>query len=262
MLKARLLTALVGIPLLLVLAYLGGIYWILFIMALAGIGLSEFYAMASAGGYNPVSVLGYLLTISWLTLSASIPAVRPEHIQILFVVFLALTGMVLIGYYPHRKVVDLAITWFGALYLGILLSYAILIDRQFSGSFHILLLVFLLAWASDTGGYFAGRSLGRRKLAPGLSPNKTWEGAIGGLILAMAVALVYEWGKYPIIHSILLGAAAGILAQAGDLVASSMKRCFGVKDSGKIIPGHGGVLDRFDSFLWVLPLVYYFFKGL
>ena len=158
--------------------------------------------------------------------------------------------------------VDAAITWFGALYIGVFFSYAILLENQANTPFYALLLAFLLTWASDTGGYFAGRWLGRRPLAPVLSPKKTWAGAGGAILLTVAAAVILGWGRYSGLHAILLGVAASLMAQAGDLTISAIKRHFGVKDAGHIIPGHGGVLDRFDSFMWVLPLVYYFVVGL
>jgi phosphatidate cytidylyltransferase len=132
-----------------------------------------------------------------------------------------------------------------------------------------VLIAFLMVWVTDSGAYFVGRALGRRKLAPRLSPSKTWEGAIGGWAFAALLGLgLGYWGKGTFFTGIgsglLLGMLAGVWAQVGDLVESSMKRELGVKDFGGWLPGHGGVLDRFDSFLFVCPLVYFwshFFSG-
>jgi len=163
--------------------------------------------------------------------------------------------------YPDLTVKDTAISLFGAAYIGFLLSYAIKI-ADLQQSFLVIVLALLLTWGSDTGAYFVGKSWGTHKMTPILSPNKTWEGAIGGLVVSAVVALVFFWvididGVGPA-YALLLGLGASTLAQLGDFFISGVKRFFQVKDSGKIIPGHGGVLDRFDSFLLLVPLVYYF----
>lgn len=259
MLKTRILTALVGIPAMLGLAYLGGPYWQLFVLLLAMAGLFEFYAMVSAGGHRPIRVLGYLLVVLLLAWFTGIPAVLSRQSPASLLLGMMVTGLVLLRFFPRYNLTDLAVTWFGPLYLSVFLSYA-LIAGELDGSFRILLLAFLLTWASDSGGYFVGRWLGRRKLAPTISPNKTWAGAAGGIFLAVMVAVLYGWGEYPVAYTVLLGVAGSITAQVGDLVVSAMKRHCGVKDTGSLIPGHGGVLDRFDSFMWVMPLVYYFCK--
>lgn len=261
MLKIRILSALLGIPLLLVLAYLGGNFWLALVLVLAAVSLYEFYDMARQGRHRPMLGLGYGLLLLFMlvftaTLDVGYGGVLPCFLGLL------ITAILLLWYYPERQVVDAAVTWFGALYTGVFFSYAILLENQASTPFYALLLVFLLTWASDTGGYFAGRWLGCRQLAPVLSPKKTWAGAGGAILLTVAVAVVLGWGRYPVLHTVLLGVTASLMAQAGDLTVSAIKRHFGVKDAGHIIPGHGGVLDRFDSFMWVLPLVFYFVVGL
>ena len=122
-------------------------------------------------------------------------------------------------------------------------------------------LAFLLAFATDTSAYAVGRAVGRRKLAPSVSPGKTWEGAIGGLVgaAAAAVALValLDGIETLLLPAVGLGLGVGVVAQAGDLLESKVKRLADAKDSGRLIPGHGGLLDRLDSLLPVFPLVYY-----
>ena len=122
-------------------------------------------------------------------------------------------------------------------------------------------LAFLLAFATDTSAYAVGRAAGRRKLAPSVSPGKTWEGAIGGLVgaAAAAVALVVllDGIETLLLPAVALGLGVGVVAQAGDLLESKVKRLADAKDSGRLIPGHGGLLDRLDSLLPVFPLVYY-----
>src|SRR5699024_7911628 len=116
-----------------------------------------------------------------------------------------------------------------------------------------------IVWATDTGAYFVGRSLGKRKLMPAISPKKTIEGALGGIICASIVAIIFQLVKpfsVSLITVIGVTILASIAAQLGDLVTSAFNRHFNVKDSGTILPGHGGILDRFDSLLFVLPFLY------
>jgi phosphatidate cytidylyltransferase len=121
----------------------------------------------------------------------------------------------------------------------------------------LMLFVAVCVWASDTFAYFVGRGLGKHKLAPTLSPQKTVEGAVGGLLGAMAVGAAFgPWIHLPLLHGLAVGAIAGTMGQVGDLFESALKREIGIKDFGRIMPGHGGVLDRFDSLLFVAPLAY------
>jgi len=154
-----------------------------------------------------------------------------------------------------------ALVFMGAFFLGFMLNFALRLGDLEQGSLAVLL-AFLLTWASDTGGYFGGRFWGKNKLAPLLSPNKTREGALGCIVLTVITAVVFfiitDMETASGAYLVLLGILASIMAQLGDLFISSIKRNFKVKDTGWIIPGHGGVLDRFDSFLLVVPLVYYF----
>jgi phosphatidate cytidylyltransferase len=119
-----------------------------------------------------------------------------------------------------------------------------------------------MTWASDVGGYLFGKLWGKTKLSPQLSPGKTWEGAIGAVLLTVALAICFNsivrMENFNFFYTVVFAMLASITAQVGDLLESAIKRYFEVKDSGHIIPGHGGVLDRFDSFMLLLPVVYYF----
>ena len=164
--------------------------------------------------------------------------------------------------YPRRTVVDLCLSFSGPIYIGFLLSYTLLIISA-EHSFYLLLLAFLIAWSSDVGGYVFGRLWGKRKMAPGISPNKTWAGFTGAIVLTVLVCSVFfalaPGLPFVYLYAALLGIVGSIAAQLGDLMMSGVKRTFQVKDTGSLIPGHGGVLDRFDSFILVLPVVYYVF---
>ncbi len=167
--------------------------------------------------------------------------------------------------YPRYNIADLGVTIFGIIYVGLLLGTIISLRALENGIFWVIL-VFICAWGSDTCAYFAGKFLGKRKLAPRLSPKKTIAGAIGGIIGAgimvyifsivmMYYGQIYLTDAWKIILVVVAGIGA-ILSQFGDLAASSIKRNVDVKDFGSLFPGHGGVLDRFDSVLLITPFIY------
>lgn len=163
-----------------------------------------------------------------------------------------------VAYYPRYSLLDSAGTMMGTLYVG-LLNYFFLVRSLPDGW---VWLIFTLAgtWACDTTAYFVGKAFGRRRLAPELSPKKTLEGAIGGIMGSVLAgylfALIYPF--LPLSKMLLLGLLVGAAAEVGDLLESAFKRQAGVKDSSKLIPGHGGILDRIDSALFSAPLVYYY----
>jgi len=260
MLRTRVISAVIGIPLLLYILYCGGVYWQGLFVLIGVIALGEYHRMMINGGFQPMVIPSYLLL-----LTAMFMKMNPNWLEPLIFVLLVLSAVYMLWRFPRISYADVALSLFGPLYLGFLLSYAIrLVD--FKMAFPLVLLAFLLTWSSDIGGYFAGRFWGKIKLAPVLSPAKTREGALGATLLPVLVALIFfqmiHMEAMPIAYVLLLGIIAGLLAQCGDLFESGLKRYFGVKDSGKLIPGHGGVLDRFDSFMFVIPWVFYFFMYL
>ncbi len=256
MLRTRIITAVAGVPILLGILYLGGIYWNFLIALLAATALHEYFAMMRNKGYKPIVLPAYTIA-AVLLFRIKLLTFLPG----LFFASLLLMILVLIIKYPLYSYNELVLSFFGAFYCGYPFSYA-LVMNELSNSFHYILLVFILVWASDVGGYLFGRIWGKRKLAPLLSPGKTWAGAVGAVVLTIGLALVFEHqigiNNIGTAYVIMLGLCASVVAQMGDLLESAMKRYFEVKDSGNIIPGHGGVLDRFDSFMLVLPVAYYF----
>lgn len=165
----------------------------------------------------------------------------------------------------RRTFVDWAWAMAGAFYVGWLLGLWDGLYLLPSGR-SLVLFAMLTTFAYDTGAFFTGRALGRRKLAPSLSAGKTWEGVAGGTVSALVVALIIRWviisalGSFPLSPALVLGAAAliALAAQTGDLVASAIKRSGNVKDAGTLLPGHGGMLDRFDSLLFTGAALYYY----
>ncbi|MCI0413841.1 phosphatidate cytidylyltransferase [bacterium] len=150
--------------------------------------------------------------------------------------------------------------FFGAIYVGGLMGFLIAI-RIWNGGEDFLMMLLLIIWAGDSFAYFAGKSFGRHKLSPTVSPNKTWEGAVAGFVFGIAAAIICKFTFIPeleLVNAIGLGAVVGIAGQIGDLCESIVKRAAKVKDSGGIIPGHGGMLDRVDSLLFGAPAMYYY----
>jgi phosphatidate cytidylyltransferase len=173
-----------------------------------------------------------------------------------------LFGLIFLWRFGELELVvqQLALLLFGFIYVPLLLGHLVLL-RTLPFGREWIYLVLLIVMASDTGAYFSGISLGRHKLYPAISPNKSVEGAIGGLLGGLLAAFVARYTFFPaldVVDCLLLGLGLGAMSQLGDLFESMLKRSFGVKDSGTIIPGHGGILDRLDSLLLAFPLAFYY----
>jgi phosphatidate cytidylyltransferase len=256
MLRTRIITALVGVPVLIGLLYLGGVYWQGFMTLLVVIALFEYFTMMRNKGYKPM-ILPTLFIAGILLFRGQLEIYLPG----LFFIGLFLMVLVLVISYPRFCLQDMVFSFFGAFYIGYLFSFALAFAES-ERLFPYILLVFIMTWASDVGGYLFGKLWGKTKLSPQLSPGKTWEGAIGAVLLTVALAICFNsivrMENINFFYTLVIGVLASVTAQVGDLLESAIKRYFEVKDSGHIIPGHGGVLDRFDSFMLLLPVVYYF----
>lgn len=180
-------------------------------------------------------------------------------------VLTALAGAVLLYQLAANRdltttLTDAAVSLLGIFYLGWFLGHLILL-RNFDQGEYLIFFLFLVTWAGDTGAYYVGKGFGRHRLAPNVSPNKTVEGAIGGWVASVLVAVLARWWFLPLISvsdSLVLGGLLGIVGQLGDLTESMFKRGAGVKDSGQFLPGHGGVLDKLDSLIFTAPVLYYY----
>jgi phosphatidate cytidylyltransferase len=256
-LRTRLWTALIALPAVLAIVVFAPA-WLFsaFIAVLTAWGLWEIGAMTNAG------VLGALIlivagggTAAILLLGGRTPWLVPGAVFLSMVILVAQVGLG--GHDSVRR--GWVFVLLGALWVGVLFPYFALL-RNGAGGAPIMVLMFLLVVASDSGAYFAGRWKGRVKLLPRVSPNKTVEGAIGGLAACVAAGIVLRGALAPqwsLGSIVLLAAGIGVLAQLGDLAGSAFKRVAGVKDSGWIFPGHGGLLDRTCSLVFAVAFTYY-----
>jgi len=254
-LGARLLSAVVGIPLLLGVIIVGGPIYTLVVAAALGVGYHEL-VRALRLQRTPLTLCGYgaVILLPWAASldPAAVPAVLVAG------VLASLVALVARGEAPE-SLAPWALTLAGVLYVGLLGQHFVSLRGLEDGRAWVLTAI-AITFAADTGAYATGRLLGRHKLAPRLSPSKTVEGLAGGLLAgaaaAAACAALLDPGPSPALMA-ALGLVAAAAAAAGDLAESALKRTTGVKDMGRIVPGHGGILDRLDSLLFVVPLVYY-----
>lgn len=261
MLKQRVITAAVGIPLIILAVWFGDPWFSLLIAAVVLLGTFEFYHMST--NLNKRYPLTYFGS-SW----ALVLALSPHYTNILPIVITAAVVISLVWLLrlsPQKKAFyDWAWLVAGVFYVGWMLSYWVNLRILEDGKGWVYLAI-LTTFANDTGAFFVGRAWGKHKLASAISPGKTWEGALGGLLSATMGAIIVflilnllsplPLGYWQVI---LLGCLISLFAQLGDLVESLLKRNMEVKESGKLLPGHGGILDRFDSLIFVGAMVYYY----
>jgi len=262
-LRTRLLTAAVLIPIAVCCIYLGGLLFLALLVLLLTLAEIEFCSLMAHDGFRPALAFG--LGMVWLfLLDAQFSTLRLLQPGLALILLSSLAWQLF-----HRRgspVADWALTVTGGLYLGLCGACLIELRCLRDGLWWTLTIVPAIMLA-DTGAYFVGRAVGRHKLAPTLSPGKTWEGYVAGVITGgvMTALLASLWRVVPGagttvsgVHGLILGLLIAILAPLGDLAVSMIKRQVGVKDSGRIIPGHGGALDRVDSILWAAVIGYYY----
>lgn len=255
----RVLTAVLGIPLLIIIVSMGRLPLLISVMFLSAIGIFELYKI-----FGSKDRMIFLLFEIILSIFLLIIMYRFEFFIVPYIVFLFIFNMALQIFTPNHSFIDGMLGFFRLIYVSLLLGHLLLFDNIENGS-QLIWLVFITAWATDTFAYFAGVSMGKNKLCPKISPKKTIEGAIGGIIGSIIISSIYglylnNYGNISInlIHFVFLGIITSFISQLGDLTASMIKRNYNVKDFGNVFPGHGGVLDRFDSILFTVPIVYYY----
>ena len=258
--KQRTITAIIAIIILLPFVMIGGLPFTFLVYILATVGLMELFQMKDFRKYIIPKILSVILL--WLILiptsSQVLSAGWFSKFELMAIIILLLLSYTVLAKnkftFDHVGFIVLA-----AIYVGLGFFY-LLETREGSNALSNILYAFFIIWATDTGAYLFGRAFGKRKLWPVISPNKTVEGAVGGVVLACVVAAIFHMISpfpHPLIIVIGVTIIASVFGQIGDLVESAFKRYYGVKDSGNILPGHGGILDRFDSLLFVLPLLHF-----
>ncbi len=260
MLWQRILTASVGIPIVLIVFYYAGLSLAITSLVVVGLGVFEFFRMAEGMGTQPLIGLGYLISFTWILFGVYFW--QGQYLPIALIILFFISAARFLWKFPERNLLDLCVTFFGAFYIGGLFSFLLKIREANTEGWIFIFLVFLLTWSNDSAAYFVGSTFGKHRLCPKLSPKKSVEGFLGGMIFTVGVAVVFGHifsGKLHIMWG-LLGLLTALVGSMGDLLESGFKRLSNTKDSGGLIPGHGGVLDRLDSLLLVAPLVYYYIQ--
>lgn len=278
----RVATAVVLIPLVVALLLWGSTALVAIGMALVILlALFEFFALGDAIGHRAyrfwtaVCALGLVYVQFLAAISSSyelegglalhreigkILGVLPTVADVFFVFLLGAAALTL---WTRRPMVEglpaAGVSSSGLIFVALPLTYAIRLHGQETNGPKLLLFALVITWVGDTAAYFVGRGMGKRKLAPHLSPNKTWEGTIASLIGALITGAIF--GRYiniPFAYLLGMAACGNVAGQMGDLLESAFKRSAGVKDSGSLLPGHGGVLDRIDALILTFPVVWYY----
>jgi len=257
----RIISALVGAPLIVLFLIVKGNSLYFFAGVLSLVGMYEYYKAIKTTGVRTIDLVGYLFCIGFYLLQLSFPDAE------VFSKLLPIMLLLLFTYeiFTRKSGVNgIVHTMFGYIYVCYLLAHIIFINNLQNNAV-LVWLPFLTAWFTDSAAYFTGISIGKHKLCPLISPKKTIEGAVGGVLGSILLTTVFGLimagydDRIGLIHYIIIGLLCGIFSQLGDLAASYIKRNTNLKDFGNLIPGHGGILDRFDSILFTLPVVYYYF---
>lgn len=255
--KQRIITGiLAGVPFLAFL-YFGGYWYATLLFVLACIGYDEFMRMCGIAKNMPLRIIGlagiFVLVdpwqLQWIADNLPVQAI----IWVIMLLFFVLTVTT-----KNKVTVDqVALLFLAVVYIGYGFHYMIATRMPEQGLFWTCL-VFICIWITDSGAYFTGRAIGKTPLWPAISPKKTVEGALGGIVLSVIAAILFALAKPELLsvgRAVSLGIVIAIVGQMGDLIQSAYKRVKGIKDTGNLLPGHGGVLDRVDSWLIVFPFV-------
>lgn len=264
MFKTRLLSGILLVIIALVTVISGGgiLFATLFLISL--IGMTELYKVFDIQKKAP-GICGYIFAIAYYILlwfKPQLPA-ETDWFVMLFMAFTICMMAVMVFSYPKYKTEQIMAAFFGLFYVAVMLSF-IYRTRLLPAGVFTVWLVFICSWGCDTCAYCVGVLFGKHKMAPVLSPKKSVEGGIGGIVGAALIGALYAlainaWGGagVSVASYAVIGAVGGAISQVGDLAASAIKRFHDIKDYGKLIPGHGGILDRFDSVIFTAPIIYY-----
>lgn len=267
MFKTRLLSGIMLVIAALITLIAGGYVTFFVVAAISLIGMYELYRVFGIEK-NILGICGYLFAILYYGLlilkqHAMLVSGSLNWFMMLFIGLLVCLLAIMVFTYPKYHARETAAAFFGLFYVAVMLSYIYQI-RILKGGVFIVWLVFVCSWGCDTCAYCVGMLIGKHKMAPVLSPKKSVEGGIGGILGAALIGVLYalainHWGNAgaDVFRFAVIGAVGGAISQVGDLAASAIKRNYEIKDYGTLIPGHGGIMDRFDSVIFTAPVIYF-----
>lgn len=260
MFRTRLISGIILLAVTVTIVVFGGNYLFAALFIIALIGMMELYKIVKVHKAFP-GILGYLACVSYYLL---IFFELEQYRVLLFIAFLMFLMFAYVFGFPKFSTEQITVAFFALFYVGIMLSYIYKVRMLEDGAL-LVWLIFIGAWGSDTCAYCVGMLFGKHKIAPKLSPKKTVEGCIGGVVGAALIGFIYATAfqdtitdfDNPQLAFAIIGAASSVISQIGDMAASAIKRNHDIKDYGNLIPGHGGILDRFDSIIFTAPIVYF-----
>ena len=260
MFRTRLISGIILLAIAITVVVLGDDVLFGTLLAISLIGMTELYKILNIEKKVP-GIIGYVAAVIYYAL---IYFNRLQYLVLLFISFLLLLMVIYVIAFPKYRIEQVLMAFFGLFYVAVMLSYVYRVRIIEDGAI-LVWLIFIGAWGSDTCAYAVGMVLGKHKAFPTLSPKKSIEGCIGGIAGAGLIGFLYALAlgskitgvDNPRLLFALIGAASSVISQTGDLAASAIKRNYDIKDYGKLIPGHGGILDRFDSMIFTAPVVYY-----
>jgi len=260
MFKTRLISGIILMAIAITVVVLGNNILFGTVLVVSLIGMSELYRILKIEK-DVLGIMGYVAALIYYSL---IYFEQDKYMNLFFISFLLLLMMTYVILYPRYRIEQVMVAFFGLFYVAVMLSYLYRVRILEDGAV-LIWLIFIGSWGSDTCAYCVGMLLGKHKVFPKLSPKKSLEGCIGGIVGAGLIGFIYALAMGSKITEIdnprliftIIGAASSVISQIGDLAASAIKRNYNIKDYGKLIPGHGGILDRFDSMIFTAPIVYY-----
>jgi len=256
----RVITGLIGVSLIIASIVFSPWTFALLFLLIMVLTLREFYGLIVASGNTPFIIWGTFFSICLFVLAHLVTAgiMDAKYLSVLPSLLVICFMFALYRQKTHHPIISLGLTLFGVIYIAFPLSMANLIVFKGENYQYALIIGVLFAqWANDSGAYFVGKSLGRTKLFESISPNKTWEGTLGGVAVSAAVLYIYSlyFTELSTLEWLGLSLIVSVFGSYGDLIESLFKRHLAIKDSGTVLPGHGGFLDRFDGLLFSLPFV-------
>ena len=260
MFKTRLLSGIVLVILAVLIIVSGGYVTLFSLLGISLIGMYELYRVLQLEK-KTLAFVSYAMAVLFYVSQLFSGLIDPMALVMLFLILLMFTYVFA---YPKYQAKDVMAVFFGMFYVAVMLSYVYQI-RVLESGVYLAFLIFICSWGCDTCAYCAGKMFGKHKMAPVLSPKKSIEGAVGGVLGTALLTVVYttvfrvQMGLEikGIITLAVISAIAGLISMVGDLTASAIKRNYDIKDYGTLIPGHGGIMDRFDSMMITAPIIYY-----